>query len=79
MNADTLRALSVHLIAVLVLVGGFYGLVIYPYELDQLVKGALISFMGAAIAFVFGSDIAKTTAASTTKALNTPVPRSQEN
>jgi ABC-type uncharacterized transport system permease subunit len=73
-NLDAARALFTYLIAVLILVGGFYALVVYPFELDELVKGAIIGFMSAAISFVFGQEIAKATATATTKALNTPVP-----
>jgi ABC-type uncharacterized transport system permease subunit len=73
-SVDGFRALATYLIALLVLVGGFYSLVIYPYDLDQLVKGAVIGFMSAAISFVFGQEIAKATATATTRALNTPVP-----
>jgi ABC-type uncharacterized transport system permease subunit len=73
-NLDATRALFTYLIAVLILVGGFYALVVYPFELDELVKGAIIGFMSAAISFVFGQEIAKATATATTKALNTPVP-----
>jgi ABC-type uncharacterized transport system permease subunit len=73
-NLDATRALFTYLIAVLILVGGFYALVVYPFELDELVKGAIIGFMSAAISFVFGQEIAKATATATTRALNTPVP-----
>lgn len=74
MTADTFRAAMTYLIAILVLIGGFYSLVLYPYELAELVKGAIIGFMSAAISFVFGQEIAKATATATTKALSTPVP-----
>jgi len=76
MTADTFRAAMTYLIAILVLIGGFYALVIYELELDDLVKGAIIGFMSAAISFVFGQEIAKATATATTRALNTPVPPS---
>jgi ABC-type uncharacterized transport system permease subunit len=78
MNIDATRALLTYVFALLVLVGGFYSLVIYPYDLDELVKGAIIGFMSAAISFVFGQEIAKTTATATTKALNTPPPSPPE-
>ncbi len=74
MTIDSFRAIAAMAIAVLVLLGGFYSLVLYPYELDQLVKGAIIGFMSTAIAFVFSQEIAKTTANSTTKALLTQAP-----
>ena len=76
MTADTFRAAATYLIAILVLIGGFYALVLFPFVLDDLVKGAIIGFMSAAISFVFGQEIAKATATATTKALNTPVPPS---
>ena len=74
MTVDVFRAVFTYVIAILILLGGFYALVIYPYDLDELVKGAIIGFMSAAISFVFGQEIAKATATATTKALNTPVP-----
>lgn len=74
MKGDTFRVTATYLIATLVLVGGFYALVIYPFELDDLVKGAVIGFMSASLSFAFGQDIAKTTAVATTKALNAPPP-----
>jgi ABC-type uncharacterized transport system permease subunit len=69
-----MRATMPYLIAVLVLVGGFYALVLYPYELTEFVKGAIIGFMSSAISFVFGQEIAKATTSATIKALNTPAP-----
>lgn len=74
MTTDSFRAVATYAIAILVLIGGFYALVIYPFELAELVKGAIIGFMSAAISFVFGQEIAKATAVATTKALNTPAP-----
>jgi ABC-type uncharacterized transport system permease subunit len=78
MTADTFRAAMTYLIAILVLIGGFYALVIYELELDDLVKGAIIGFMSAAISFVFGQEIAKATATATTRALNTPPPSNSQ-
>lgn len=78
MNIDATRALLTYVFALLVLIGGFYALVIYEYDLDELVKGAIIGFMSAAISFVFGQEIAKTTATATTKALNAPPPPNSE-
>jgi len=79
MRIDTIRALLTYVIAILVLIGGYYALVIYPYALDDLVKGAIIGFMSAAISFVFGQEIAKATAVATTKALLTPSPPALSN
>lgn len=41
---------------------GFYSLILYPYELDDLVKGAIIGFMGLALQWEFGTAIASATA-----------------
>jgi hypothetical protein len=71
---DGFRAISAMVIAVLVLAGGFYALVLYPFVLDDLVKGAIIGFMSTAIAFVFSQEIAKTTATATTNALMQTAP-----
>ena len=69
------RELLTYVIAILVLVGGWYSLVPYEFELDKITQGAIISFMGAAIAYVFGQSIAKQTANRTTAALmQTPPP-----
>lgn len=80
MRIDAMRALFTYAIAILILTGGFYALVIYPYTLDDLVKGAIIGFMSAAISFVFGQEIAKATSVATTKALMTlpPAPPIEE-
>lgn len=74
MRIDALRVSATYAIAVLILVGGFYALVLYELVLDDLVKGAIIGFMSAAISFVFTQETAKTTAAATTKALMAPAP-----
>lgn len=78
MTIDTLRAVATYVIAILVLIGGWYSLVIYEFALEELVKGAIIGFMSTAISFVFGQEIAKTTANATTKALNTPAPQQEQ-
>jgi hypothetical protein len=79
MKVDVLRATATYLIALLVLIGGFYALVLYPFELAELTKGAIIGFMSSAIAFVFGQEIAKATSVATTKALMTPSPPAPDN
>jgi hypothetical protein len=75
---DTWARLLTHLFAFVVIGAAFYGLVLYPFELDPLVKGALIGWGGAAIAFEFGQEIAKATSAATQRAydkgLATPTP-----
>jgi ABC-type uncharacterized transport system permease subunit len=74
MRTDALRVSATYAIALLVLIGGFYALVLYPFELDELVKGAIIGFMSLALSFVFNQEVAKTTATATTKALMTSAP-----
>jgi len=56
------RAWWGHIIVLVVLIGGFYSLVIYPFVLDDLVKGAIIGFMGSALTWEFGSQVAGATA-----------------
>jgi len=74
-NIETLvRLVFTYIIAMMILVGGWQALVINEFELNQLTQGAIIGFMGAAIQYVFGAQIAASTAASTVKALHTPVP-----
>ena len=77
MRVDTFRVIATYFVAVLVLVGGWWTLTLYEYDLDDLVKGAVIGYIGAVIQWVFGSEIAKATAAATTKALNTPTPQNE--
>jgi len=61
-SLEAARVLLTYIVVLAVLGGGFYALVIYPYELDQLVKGAVIGFMGSAMTWVFGSATASATA-----------------
>ena len=74
MRLDTFRVVATYVVALLVLVGGWWTLTIYEYDLDDLVKGAVIGYIGAAIQWAFGSEIAKATSTATMKALNTPSP-----
>ncbi len=74
MKTDSFRVGITYLTAILILAGGWYSLVIYEFTLDDLVKGAIIGFMSAAISFVFTQETAKTTATATTKALMQPAP-----
>ena len=59
---DTARSIWGHLTVYLILAGTFYSLVVYPYELSELVKGAFIGFSGTAIAWEFGTAVAGATA-----------------
>jgi hypothetical protein len=78
MKVDTIKAFATYTFAFTVLIMAFYGLVIYDYALDPLVQGALIAWGGAAMAFVFGQEIAKASTAavqrSYDKGLATPTP-----
>lgn len=63
-----MKAAATMLFAFVTLGMAFYGLVLYPYSLDPLVQGALIAWAGAAMAFVFGQEIAKASTAATQRA-----------
>ena len=65
---DTIKVVLTFAFAFTVIGIVFYGLVLYPFELSPLVQGALIAWGGAAIAFVFGQEIAKQATAATQKA-----------
>lgn len=76
---DTLKIVFTYLSTILLLSFGFYALVIYPFVLDDLVKGAIIGFMGSAIAFMYGDQVATRTAkqseaASASGALQAQIP-----
>lgn len=62
MATELSRILLPYLVVFMVVAAGFYSLVLSPYELDDLVKGAIIGFVGAAIQWVFGTATAGTTA-----------------
>lgn len=78
MKVDTLKAALTYVTVLMVLGGAFYGLVLYPFQLDPLVQGALIAAATAAYTFAFGQEIAKQTSAAGQRAydkgLSTPVP-----
>lgn len=59
---DVARTIWGHLIVLVTLAGGFYALVLYPLILDDLTKGAIIGFMGAAIQWEFNNQVATSTA-----------------
>lgn len=73
MRTDTLKLWFTYGITFFILGGGFYALVIYEYQLDDLVKGAFLGFMGAAIAFVYGDQAATRTAVQQQKAYDAGV------
>lgn len=78
MLVDTNRAMVVtiftYIFALAVFGMSFYGLVIYPFVLDDIVRGYLIAAGTGAAGFVFGNEIAKQAAGSFAKGLMTPVP-----
>lgn len=63
MRTDLTKLIFTNLIAIGVIAAGFYSLVIYPFVLDDLVKGAIISFMTLALQSVFSEQIASRTGA----------------
>ena len=58
MNRETIRYVIGVAFAVMVFACGFYALVPYPFELDDLVKGAMISLMTLSAQFVYGEALA---------------------
>lgn len=58
MNRETIRYVIGVAFAVMVFAAGFYALVPYPFELDDLVKGAMISLMTLSAQFVYGEALA---------------------
>lgn len=58
MQSDRIKLVFTFLIAIGVIAAGFYSLVLYPFQLDDLVKGAIISFMTLAMQSVFADQIA---------------------
>lgn len=73
MKMDTLKALATYSFAFAVMAIAYHGLVIYPFELPELVQGALIAWAGSAIAFVFAQETAKASAAASQRAYDTGV------
>lgn len=68
MKVDSIKAAMTYAFAFAVLAAAFYGLVLYEFSLDDLVKGALIAWGGTAIAFVFTQETAKQSASASSKA-----------
>jgi len=59
MKTDVAKPIFTYIYAVLVFVGVFYALVLYPFQLDDLVKGALIGWATLAINAVFSDQVAR--------------------
>lgn len=62
MNNLSSRSVWGHALVLIVWATGFYALILNPYELDDLAKGAFIGFMGLALQWEFGTAIASATA-----------------
>jgi hypothetical protein len=62
MKSDTVKLLFTYLIALAILVGTYYALIISPFEVDADVKLWLTGAAGGAITFVFGEQVAMRTA-----------------
>jgi membrane protein DedA with SNARE-associated domain len=69
MIPDQPRTILSYVVVFMVLLGTFYALVLYPYELDPLVKGGFLSSSGMALQWVFGSATAAATARQQQKAV----------
>lgn len=62
MKADNLKLLFTYLIALAILVGTYYALIISPYSVEADVKLWLTGAAGGAITFVFGEQVSARTA-----------------
>ena len=71
LKVETLKALASYTFAFVVLGIAYHGLVLFGFELPELVQGALIAWAGSAIAFVFAQETAKASAAASQKAYST--------
>jgi len=56
------RSIWGHLMVLVVWGSGFYSLILSPFPLDDLSKGAMIGFMGLALQWEFGTAIQAATA-----------------
>jgi hypothetical protein len=79
MKSDAIKLVFTYLIALAILVGAYYALVISPYAVEADVKLWLTGAAGGAITFVFGEQVALRTArqqaAATAASVNTyPAP-----
>jgi hypothetical protein len=61
MKPDFIKAIYTYAIATFLIVGTYYALVLYPYQLDADVKLWLTGVSGGAVAFIFGDQIASRT------------------
>jgi hypothetical protein len=70
MNLDVTKAFA-YLVAAAILIGTYYALIVYPYQLDADVKLWLTGLSGAASGFIFGDQVASRTARQTNAAIST--------
>lgn len=71
-NVELLKVILTYTVALVVVIGGLVvlSLRLLPPE-DDLTKGAIIGFVGTALAWVFGESTRTSTARQTTRALMT--------
>ena len=71
MKSDTLGLILTYGLAYVVVIGGGYIVAVHGTALDELLKGAIIGFIGSALTFVFGAEVQKRTARQQERALLT--------
>ena len=71
MKSDTLGLILTYGLAYVVVIGGGYIVAVHGSALDELLKGAIIGFIGSALTFVFGAEVQKRTARQQERALLT--------
>ena len=78
MKTDSLRFVFTNLTTILLMGGVFYALVLYPYQLDDLVKGAMIGWVTLALNSIYNDQAVNRAAHQQQKAfdagLAVPVP-----
>jgi hypothetical protein len=73
MKVDTTKLLATYLVTLVLLVAGFLALVWSPFELDDLVKGAIISWVTLALNSIYADNASTRTARQQQSAYNTGV------
>lgn len=75
MKADAIKLVFTYVIALAILVGAYYALIISPFTVDSDVKLWLTGLAGASVTFVFGEQVslrtARQQAAATAASVNT--------
>ena len=70
MSTDTIKLIFTYLVVLVVVIGGGVILLTAPV-LDELIKGAIIGFIGSALTFTFGAEVQTRTARQQERALLT--------